>query len=111
MILASYGSDGSYARCAHLLGKTAELCEGLDELGIKYFRDRQMNVVAIHAADLSARVARGFHLVPDRHNVPPTWWKIVVMDHVGSGLVQKFPASIAHSVAAQLGAQGAQVSA
>ena len=82
MILAAYGSEGGRAFVAELIRRTDTLCQRLDALGVRYFREPGLNVVTLRAQDVSPAVAEAFQLVPDRHEGVPRWWKVVVMDHV-----------------------------
>ena len=47
-----------------------------------------INIVAICAEDISADLARAYHLVADNPD-DPKWWKIVVMDHVAQGVLDE----------------------
>ena len=82
MILSTYGRAGWQAKNEELLSRTSWLCEKLDELNIAYFRNEFSNIVAIQAGSLNAEIAHRFGLVPDTHDKNPSWYKIVVMDHV-----------------------------
>jgi tyrosine decarboxylase / aspartate 1-decarboxylase len=104
MILSAYGSADGRAFVAELLARTDALCIRLDELGVRYFREPGMNVVTLRAGDVPASVAAEFQLVPDRHDGPPGWWKIVVMDHVDEAAVDAFVAALGAITATQDGA-------
>lgn len=93
MILQAYGSEGGAAFLRGLLRRTDALCQGLDRLGVSYFRDPAMNVVTMRAADVPAPVAGRYMLVPDRHDAP-RWWKAVVMDHVEEDTIARFLADL-----------------
>ncbi|MBL4844147.1 MAG: aspartate aminotransferase family protein [Planctomycetes bacterium] len=95
MILRTYGSEGGRTFVRGLLERTDHLCRGLDALGLSYFRDPHMNVVAIAAEGFPREVAERFNLVPDTHEGAPAWWKIVVMDHVDLPLLDRFLAALA----------------
>jgi glutamate/tyrosine decarboxylase-like PLP-dependent enzyme len=90
MILAAYGSDGGRAFVQQLVARTDALCQRLDDRGAGYFREPGMNIVTVRAEDLPTPVAEAFQLVPDRHDEPPQWWKIVVMDHVDDDALAAF---------------------
>jgi hypothetical protein len=62
--------------------RTNWLCKQLDELAIPYFREPQMNIVAIRSSAIPKSVAQKFNLVPQSHDESNLWYKIVVMDHV-----------------------------
>jgi tyrosine decarboxylase / aspartate 1-decarboxylase len=94
MILRRYGSEGGKTFLRALIERTDALCAGLDALGVAYFRDPSMNVVAIRAEGFPLEIARRFHLVPDSHEGTPCWWKIVVMDHVTTPLLERFLAAL-----------------
>lgn len=89
MILQSYGSEGGKEFLRALLKRTDTLCEGLDRLGIRYFRDPAMNVVTMKAEQIPTAIAEKYMLVPDRHEAP-RWWKAVVMDHVHEATLAHF---------------------
>lgn len=93
MILRSYGSEGGERFCQELLRRTARLCRGLDRLGVRYFREPGMNVVAMRAEDVPDAVVERFGLVPDDHHAP-RWVKVVVMDHVLEAHLDAFVASL-----------------
>ena len=90
MIMRTYGSDGWKAKIKRLLRKTDRLCANLDERGVKYFRNPDMNIVTIRAEYVSAQLANKYMLVPDAHGDDVKWWKIVVMDHVRQGVIDAF---------------------
>ena len=58
------------------------LCNELDKLGVKYFREPYMNIVTIHAEYIPKDLAHKYDLVPETHNEKNSWYKIVVMHHV-----------------------------
>jgi glutamate/tyrosine decarboxylase-like PLP-dependent enzyme len=90
MIMRTYGSDGWKAKIKKLLNKTSRLCSNLDDRGIEYFRNPDMNIVTIRAKYVSNELAQKYMLVPDIHDATEKWWKIVVMDHVKQGLLDQF---------------------
>lgn len=90
MIMRTYGSDGWKAKIKNLLNKTNRLCVNLDKKGVKYFRNPDMNIVTIRAEYVSKELAAKYLLVPDTHDDQPKWQKIVLMDHVKQGLIDKF---------------------
>jgi len=49
-----------------------------------------MNIITIRSEFVDHDVARKFMLVPDSHDGNPKWYKIVVMDHVKQGLMDRF---------------------
>ena len=94
MIMRTYGSDGWKAKIARLINKTTRLCSNLDERGVEYFRNPDMNIVTIKAKYISKELAHKYMLVPDVHDAKVKWWKIVVMDHVTQGLIDSFLADL-----------------
>lgn len=90
MILRSHGSDGWRVKMEQIIDRTERLCEQLDELNIRYYRNPYINIIAIKASDIPADIAQKFYLVPDTHDGTPKWLKIVVMDHVRQGLLDEF---------------------
>ncbi|MEP1032278.1 pyridoxal-dependent decarboxylase [Ekhidna sp.] len=90
MIMRTYGSEGWKMKINKLLEKTNRLCDQLSDMGIEYYRDPRMNIVTIKASQIDPQVAREFMLVPDTHDENPNWYKIVVMDHVTQGQLDRF---------------------
>jgi glutamate/tyrosine decarboxylase-like PLP-dependent enzyme len=93
MILSSYGSEGGRAFVRELVARTDRFCGRLMELGIRFFRDPYMNIVALDARQVPPAVAEQFLLVPDSHDAP-AWWKVVVMDHVHNEHLESFLAAL-----------------
>lgn len=90
MILNTHGSVGWRAKIAGLLALTDELCEILDQMGIAYFRNPEMNLVTMRADQIPAALAEKYLLVPDSHGAEANWYKIVVMDHVKPAILRSF---------------------
>lgn len=90
MILRTYGSLGWKIKIQGLIERTDRLCHNLEERGIPFYRNPQMNIVSIRASYIPEEIVRQFMLVPDTHDRPPNWVKIVVMDHVTQGKLDKF---------------------
>jgi glutamate/tyrosine decarboxylase-like PLP-dependent enzyme len=82
MILFTYGPFGWFEKVSILQMRTQFLCNELDKLNIKYFREPFMNIVTIHAENIEEEIALQFDLVPQQHNSDNKWYKIVLMDHV-----------------------------
>jgi len=82
MILFTYGPYGWFEKISVLQMRTRYLCEELDALGIKYFREPNMNIVTIHAEYIPKNIAEKYDLVPQEHNETNKWYKIVLMSHV-----------------------------
>ncbi len=94
MIMRTYGSDGWKMKIRKLLKKTDRLCDQLTDMGIEYYRKPVMNIVTIKSSYIDSRIANEFMLVPDTHDENPNWYKIVVMDHVTQGQLDRFLAQI-----------------
>lgn len=82
MILQTYGPYGWFEKLNTLMYRTSLCCTKLDQLGIRYYRNPHMNIIAIRAEDLPNGLAHEFGLVPDTHADQAKWHKIVVMEHV-----------------------------
>ena len=89
MILMTHGYAGWQYLMDNLLDRTDHIYERLDYMGIRYFREPKMNIVAINAEDISADLAKKYHLVTDNFD-SPVWWKIVVMTHVKKHIIDEF---------------------
>lgn len=89
MILRAYGSEGWTAKISELLDRTDWLCEQLSKRNISYFRHTKMNIVTMKPDKIDRSLAEKYFLVPDDHD-SPSWWKIVVMDHVTEGVLDHF---------------------
>ena len=90
MIMQTYGSEGWKMKISKLVDRTSRLCDNLDRMGVRYYRQPFMNIVTIKAEDISDKLAEKFVLVPDTHEDKANWWKIVVMEHVTQGVLDKF---------------------
>lgn len=89
MILRIHGSAGWRVKMHQLIDRTTFICEKLDEYGVVYFRNPDLNIVTISSKYISHSLAEKYHLVPDSHK-DPLWYKIVVMPHVRQGIVDHF---------------------
>lgn len=89
MILRAYGSEGWTSKIEDLLDRTDWLCEQLSNRGISYFRHPKMNIITLKPDRIDHELAEKYFLVPDDHDAP-SWWKIVVMDHVTEGVLDRF---------------------
>jgi tyrosine decarboxylase/aspartate 1-decarboxylase len=89
MILRIHGSAGWRVKMQHLLDRTTLICEKLEDWGVSYFRNPDLNIVTIRAGFISKALARKYNLVPDKHE-QPEWYKIVVMPHVRQGVIDDF---------------------
>ncbi|MBA3680364.1 MAG: aspartate aminotransferase family protein [Bacteroidetes bacterium] len=89
MILRIHGSEGWRVKMHGLIDRTTFICDKLDEWGIYYFRNPDLNIVTISSEFISSSLAKKYHLVPDSHH-NPEWFKIVVMPHVRQGIIDDF---------------------
>ncbi len=90
MILNIYGSGGIIRRMKEFIKKTDKICDTLNKLNIDYVRNKNMNIISILDGEIPKNICTKYTLVPDTHIKKPTWWKIVVMEHVNWNLVNKF---------------------
>lgn len=90
MILVTYGPYGWYEKLHTLLYRTQWACSQLDEMGVKYYRHPDMNIITIRASFVPPQLAEQYGLVPDTHNGNTGWYKIVVMEHVEIEALQLF---------------------
>jgi tyrosine decarboxylase/aspartate 1-decarboxylase len=89
MIMHMHGSVGWSVKMNQLLDKTSNLCHSLDEMGIEYYRNPYLNIVAMRSKFISPSLAKAFTLVPDNHE-NPHWYKVVMMPHVRQGIIDNF---------------------
>jgi len=89
MILMTHGYEGWKYNMEKLPDRTDRICNVLDDLKIRYFRNPFMNIVTINADDISENIALKYHLVADNFKTPK-WWKIVVMVHVEKYIIDQF---------------------
>jgi glutamate/tyrosine decarboxylase-like PLP-dependent enzyme len=82
MILFTYGPFGWCEKIRILQMRTEWLCEQLDALHVKYFREPFMNIATIQAEYITPELVKKFDLVPKKHDGNNQWYKIVIMDHV-----------------------------
>ena len=90
MILRRHGSDGWRLKMQNLNDRTTRLCTKLNELGVEYFRNPHINIIAIKSSHISKKLAEKYHLVADSYEFEPKWFKIVVMPHVRQGILDQF---------------------
>lgn len=90
MILMTYGPYGWLEKMQTLIYRTDRLCNELDKKQIKYFREKDMNIVTIFSDQISAELANKYGLVPETHDGNNKWWKIVIMDHVDLNILMQF---------------------
>lgn len=89
MILRAFGSKGLQAKVKRVMDLKKKMCADLDKKKIEYIHDPYMNIVAIHHRHMVREIQHHYNLVPDNHD-HPTWWKVVLMDHVNESMVQSF---------------------
>ncbi|EOZ96665.1 L-tyrosine decarboxylase [Indibacter alkaliphilus LW1] len=90
MILQIHGSEGWKYKMETLCDKTERICKKLDRMGVEYFRNQYLNIIAIKAKYMSMELANKYYLVADSYEFEPKWFKIVVMPHVKPGTIDAF---------------------
>ena len=101
MILFTYGPHGWCEKIRVLQMRTQWLCDELDALEVKYFRDSFMNIVTIQANYISDALEDKYDLVPQKHGEGNLWFKIVIMDHVEIDHLSAFITDLKLSIAAK----------
>lgn len=81
MILMTYGPNGWYEKILILNNRTDWLEKQLNSLKLAFFRESGSNIITLKYDRIKDGLARQYGLVPDNHS-NPSWYKIVVMDHV-----------------------------
>lgn len=99
MILMTHGPRGWRNTMERLIIETDKLCHALDEMGISYFRNPHLNIVAMHAPQIPAHIPSKYRLVSDNFGAEPKWWKIVVMQHTIGKVVDQFIADMREALA------------
>jgi len=89
MILMTHGYEGWKYMMQKLIDRTDRICDALDKLKISYYRNKNMNIVAINAKQIPNSIAQKYHLVADDFK-KPKWLKIVVMTHVEKHIIDEF---------------------
>lgn len=82
VILTTYGPHKWYEKISVIKMRTNWLCKQLDQLGITYFREPEMNIVTLRSECVPEPIAHKYNLVPQSHDESNQWYKIVLMDHV-----------------------------
>ncbi|WP_026951421.1 pyridoxal phosphate-dependent decarboxylase family protein [Algoriphagus mannitolivorans] len=82
VILTTYGPHKWYEKISVIKMRTNWLCKQLDQMGVTYFREPEMNIVTIRSECVPEDVAHKYNLVPQSHDESNQWFKIVLMDHV-----------------------------
>lgn len=81
MILMKNGPYGWHEKIYVLQKRTDWLSKQLAEKGIQFYRNPNSNILTIRSEYIPDPVAKKYGLVPDNHS-EPTWYKIVLMEHV-----------------------------
>lgn len=90
MVLHTYGSEGWKNKMQTLIDRTTDICAQLDAIGVKYYRNPYLNIIAIHASEITKSIADKYLLVADSYENKTLWWKIVVMPHITRGIIDAF---------------------
>jgi tyrosine decarboxylase/aspartate 1-decarboxylase len=90
MVLHTYGYNGWKAKMQILIDRTTDICAQLDAIGVKYYRNPYLNIIAIHASEITKTIADKYLLVADSYENKTLWWKIVVMPHITRGIIDAF---------------------
>jgi glutamate/tyrosine decarboxylase-like PLP-dependent enzyme len=88
-ILFNYGPFDWKEKVDQLVYRTQILAAHLKKLDLKHICFQGSNIVTIHSSGLEKSIIKKYGLVPDNHH-DPTWFKIVVMDHVKGDKIQAF---------------------
>jgi len=89
MILTTHGPNGWRQNIHSLMNETDRLANSLDDLEIEYFRESNMNIIAIKAQYVPKGLPAKYRLVADNFD-DPKWWKIVVMPHTKGEAIDNF---------------------
>src|SRR6187402_1269510 len=106
MILFTYGPFGWCEKVRILRMRTDWLCNALDALNIRYFRDPFMNIVTIKSQYIEEALVKKFDLVPQKHQGDNSWYKIVIMDHVEVDHLSTFITDLKESLYVEKGITG-----
>jgi tyrosine decarboxylase / aspartate 1-decarboxylase len=90
MILQIHGSEGWKYKMETLCDKTERICSQLNRMGVDYFRNTFLNIIAISAQHISPELAHKYYLVANSYENEPQWYKIVLMPHVRQGTIDSF---------------------
>ncbi len=80
--------------------RTNNICADLFDLGVEYYRNPFVNIIAIKSEYVSEELAQRYFLVPDKHSEDVLWYKIVVMPHVNQELIDSFLSELAIELSA-----------
>jgi glutamate/tyrosine decarboxylase-like PLP-dependent enzyme len=81
MILSKNGPHGWNEKIFILQKRAQWLCDQLDELNVKFYRQTASNIITIHSNFILPKIAKKYGLVPDNH-LQPNWFKVIIMEHV-----------------------------
>jgi tyrosine decarboxylase / aspartate 1-decarboxylase len=95
MILMAHGAEGWKFKMRSLIDRTDEICTNLDRIGVKYFRNPDLNIIAIRSEYVEQQLAERYQLVPDTFHSDASWYKIVVMPHIRKGVMDRFLTELA----------------
>jgi tyrosine decarboxylase / aspartate 1-decarboxylase len=90
MILQIHGSEGWRYKMETLCDRTERICSQLKRMGVTYFRNPFLNIIAIDAQFISPELAHQYYLVANSYENEPQWYKIVLMPHVRQGTIDNF---------------------
>lgn len=93
LIFAKYGKHGWFEKMSVLQKRADWLENQLKQLDIGYFRNPYSNILTLRAEGVPLEVAQKFGLVPDNHHAP-SWYKIVIMDHVTIEKLEAFTEAV-----------------
>lgn len=94
-ILFNYGPFDWKEKVDRLAYRTTMLATHLSNLKIKFIHFEGSNIITIHKNYITSEISRKYGLVPDNHH-DPSWYKIVVMDHVRGDKIRKFLEDLYH---------------
>ncbi|MEP1259427.1 pyridoxal-dependent decarboxylase, partial [Algoriphagus sp.] len=97
VILTTYGPHKWYEKISVIKMRTNWFCKQLAEMGINFYREPEMNIVAIHAEEIPEEIAHNYTLVPEAHDESNKWYKIVLMDHVEIEHLKSFLEDLSHA--------------
>jgi len=88
-ILFNYGPFDWKEKVDQLAYRAKMLAAHLDKLNLRFIHFEGSNIITIDSSQLTKEITEKYGLVPDKH-ANPTWYKIVVMDHVKGDKIQNF---------------------
>ena len=97
MILAKNGPYGWHEKIFILQKRSEWLCDQLEKLNVKYYRNSNSNIITIGAQFVNQKIVDDFGLVPDDHS-DPKWFKVVIMEHVSIEKLESLVKEISRKV-------------